>query len=54
MGALNNLVSTSILLRARRAACVAVAVAILLVACGAETDGQAAASGCLLFFHLSD
>jgi len=45
MAALNNLVSKSILLRACRAACVAVPVAVLLAACGAKTDGQAAAPG---------
>jgi len=45
MAALNNPVSKSILLRPCRAACVAVSAAILLAACGAKTEGQAAAPG---------
>src|SRR5665647_1799795 len=45
MAALNNSVSKSILLRACRAACVAVSAAILLAACGAKTDAPTAAPG---------
>ncbi|MGP1677874.1 MAG: efflux RND transporter periplasmic adaptor subunit, partial [Burkholderiales bacterium] len=45
MAALSDFVSNSILLRACNAACVATSVAILLAACGAKTDGQAAAPG---------
>ena len=45
MSAPNDRISRSILLRACRAACVAVSVTILLAACGAKTDGQAAAPG---------
>jgi len=45
MAVLNNPVSKSILLRAWRAASVAAFAAILLAACGAKTDGQAAAPG---------
>jgi membrane fusion protein, multidrug efflux system len=45
MSALNHPVSKSILLRACRAACVAVSAAILLAACGAKTDAPTAAPG---------
>jgi len=45
MAASKHRVSKSTLLRAWRAACVSVSMAILLAACGAKTDGQAAAPG---------
>ena len=45
MAASKHRVSKSTLLRAWRAACVSVFMAFLLAACGAKTDGQAAAPG---------
>ena len=45
MAASKHRVSKSTLLRAWRAACVSVSMAFLLAACGAKTDGQAAAPG---------
>jgi membrane fusion protein (multidrug efflux system) len=45
MAALNHRDSWSILLRAGRSACAAVSAAILLAACGAQSNGQAAAPG---------
>ena len=45
MAASKHRVSKSTLLRTWRAACVSVSMAFLLAACGAKTDGQAAAPG---------